>query len=244
MQARALPSTLELFSKGYKVPLTRIELHVHLDGAARHETLYELLTKKGLPRPGNGSLGDFIKTVTVQRPCDLAHFLIGFKYFAPAFAGDLEAIERISREFCKDQMQNGVLYFEARFSPHLMIDKDKYPDVEAKHFVESVLKGLKTGEELYKVKGRAILCCIKGLEQFFDETLALCNEFKDSGVVAIDLAGDEASSLNEGSDQDWVTLTENEIRIFNEAKKLGIHRTVHAGEAAPAESVNQVYSNA
>lgn len=31
-----------------------------------------------------------------------------------------------------------------------------------------------------------------------------------------------------------------EVRAFDEAKKRGIHRTVHAGEDGPAEAVKQV----
>ncbi len=40
-----------------------------------------------------------------------------------------------------------------------------------------------------------------------------------------------------------IVLEPIEIEVFTEAKKRGIHRTVHAGEAAPAESVRQVRLN-
>ncbi len=65
--------------------LTQVELHVHLDGAGRPETLFELLREKKLPLPGNGTFREFKRAVQVQDPKDLMHFLSGFRHFAPAF---------------------------------------------------------------------------------------------------------------------------------------------------------------
>ena len=78
-----------------------------------------------------------------------------------------------------------------------------------------------------------ILCCIRGRPQEALETLKICEEFRNEGVVGMDIAGDEAMIVTNG-------LHEKEIAAFDEAKKLGIHRTVHAGEAAGAESVKDV----
>ncbi len=64
---------------------TQVELHVHLDGALRLETIWELLKAKNHPLPGRGTLEDLRHTVQVQKPKDLMHFLSGFQYFAPAY---------------------------------------------------------------------------------------------------------------------------------------------------------------
>lgn len=63
----------------------QIELHVHLDGAPRLETIWELLKAKNLPIPGNGTLGDLKDAVSVKEPQNLMFFLSGFQHFAPAF---------------------------------------------------------------------------------------------------------------------------------------------------------------
>ena len=63
----------------------QIELHVHLDGVARHSTLYELCKAKSLALPGNGSLEDFKREGSVQRPKDLMNFLGCFAHFTGAF---------------------------------------------------------------------------------------------------------------------------------------------------------------
>jgi adenosine deaminase len=50
------------------------------------------------------------------------------------FSGDLSAIERIAYEFCEDKAKNGVLYAEARYSPHLLLAKDGPFDMQGVSF--------------------------------------------------------------------------------------------------------------
>ena len=69
------------------------------------------------------------------------------------FRGDLDAIKRITVEFCEDAFNNGILYVEARFCPHLMLS-DKNPEVTAKDVVETVLVGFKEGEAKFGLKVR------------------------------------------------------------------------------------------
>ena len=70
----------------YKIQILsfQVELHVHLDGSMRRETLWELLKQKKLPLPGDGSFRAFEKAVSVQKPKDLGHFLSAFPIFLPA----------------------------------------------------------------------------------------------------------------------------------------------------------------
>lgn len=216
-----------------KLPQSRIELHVHLDGALRQETAWELLKAKGLPTPGNGSFRDFRKGVTVQEPYDLQHFLSSFPIFMPAIQGDLSAIKRISVEFCEDAAENGIMYVEARFCPHLMLS-EKVPEVKARDVVKTVLEGFAEGEVKYNVKARVILCCINGLSHYSTEVLQLCEEFRNEGVVGIDIAGQEMAISDGGGAE---LYDADDKHIFDEARKLGIRRTVHAGEAGPAANV-------
>ena len=50
----------------------------------RRETLWELLKRKNLSLPGDGSFRAFEKAVSVQKPKDLGHFLSAFPIFLPA----------------------------------------------------------------------------------------------------------------------------------------------------------------
>jgi len=215
-----------------KPPLSRVELHVHLDGSMRRETLFELLKTKNLDCPGDGSFKAFERAVEVRQPKDLQQFLAAFSVFMPAVQGDLKAIKRISREFCEDAFDNGILYVEARFCPHLMLS-EKSPEVTAKHVVETVLEGFKESEEKFGLKARAILCCISGLPQFSKDVLDLCDKFRNKGVVGIDIAGNEGAIAENGSE----VFTSFDKSIFQEAKNLKINRTVHAGEDGPSVNV-------
>ena len=64
-------------------PLSRVELHVHLDGSIRRETLFELLKVKHLECPGDGSFQAFKRAIEVRKPKDLQRFLSAFPIFMP-----------------------------------------------------------------------------------------------------------------------------------------------------------------
>jgi len=197
-------------------------------------TVWELCKQKGIELPGDGSIESLRSHVEMTDPANLTQFLAGFQFTSPALAGDLSAIERLGREFCEDAAFNGLLYVESRFCPHLLL-KSEDPEVTADDIVEAVLRGFKDGEAKYGVTARAILCCIRGLDQFSEDVLRLCVKYKEQGVVGLDIAGDE-EGLDPSDEFMFDPLT---IKVFNEAKEKGIHRTVHAGEVGPAKCVQQ-----
>ena len=86
---------------------------------------------------------------------------------------------------------------------------------------------------------RVILCCICGLDQFSEDIPRLCVKYRDQGVVGIDVAAGDGEGLNP-EDPDMFNSTT--IKVFTDAKELGINRTVHAGEDGPAKCVEQVLS--
>ncbi|XP_069166912.1 adenosine deaminase isoform X3 [Procambarus clarkii] len=238
----------------------KVQLHVHLDGAIRHETLWEVMRHKGMKLPGRGSLADLKTAVQVQEPKDLGLFLRGFQIFLPAIVGDLAVIERIAYEFVEDQANDSVAYCEARFSPHLLLPSEQSQpnlhneaevqlngtvvgsngdsinnEVTVDSILIAVLKGLARGEEDFGTKVRVIICCIRGMSQWAWDVLRLCDEYRDKGVVGIDIAGDECASLESKGESSMNNPVD--VAVFQAAKEKGIHRTVHAGEAGPADCV-------
>ncbi|GIY09182.1 adenosine deaminase [Caerostris darwini] len=205
-----------------KVPKHRVELHVHLDGAARPETLWEIAQSKGIDL-GN-SLEDFRSACTTKQPLDLCNFLAPFGLFLPVIAGDAKALERIAFEFCEDAALQHVLYTEARYSPHLLSSSTLTPS----QVVESINRGLAEGAARFGVTVRTLLCCIRGKPGWSKEIVQLCDQFRNKGVVGIDIAGDT---------QAVVDTSKEDVEAFQLARELGIHRTVHAGEDGPAEQV-------
>jgi adenosine deaminase len=170
----------------------------------------------------------------------LAEFLSGFRHTAPALTGDPVAMERVALEFCEDAANNGLIYVEARFCPHLIISSDspREDEATADDILEAVLRGFARGRSDYGVHVEALLCCIRGLPQFDRDILRLCEKYRGRGVVGIDLAGDEGH-LNPA---DQFMFDQNVISVYDEARRLAIHRTVHAGEAGPAKCVAQALS--
>nr|ACO11046.1 Adenosine deaminase [Caligus rogercresseyi] len=227
-----LPSSI---GPSLKTPLSRVELHVHLDGSPRHETLWELTKIKKKQLPGDGSFKAFQKAIVVNEPSNLAHYLASFAHIMPAISGDIEALERVAYEFGEDSFTRGVLYVESRFCPQLLLNKEEYPTVSSEDILKAVLRGFKKAETEFGIKIRTILACIQGAEVFDQEILDFCTKYKDEGVVGIDHAGDEAQKPNaEGRYRNSSVIT-----VFQEAKRRGIHRTAHAGESGPPGSIEE-----
>lgn len=234
----------------------KVELHVHLDGALQHRTILELLKEKNLPLPGDGSLEALVDTVTVHQPKDLNHFLQGFSVFIPAIVGDLEAIERMAVEFCRRQAEEGVVYTEVRYCPQLLLPQNLTPDymegaspntsngqqnvatLTPAAVVEAVNRGLARGEAETGLVCRSILSCIRGVPQWSNQILELCLRYRHQGVVGIDIAGNESGAEPiPDEDKEGRMLDQEDVEAFRRAAELGIHRTVHAGEAGPAMMV-------
>lgn len=199
---------------------------------------------------------DFLDSIIVKTPDTLMSFLRGFSIFLPAVIGDLDAIERMSYEFCEYQSKQGVVYAEPRYCPHLLIPhvldqgevdflshnnswtSDPSHKISTESVVEAVNKGLKRGEKDFGIITRTILSCIRGKPEWSEEILNLCIKFRSAGVVGIDIAGDEAGEATiKEEDQEGRMLDKEDIAVFQKAAELGIHRTVHAGEAGPAKMV-------
>ena len=126
-------------------------------------------------------------------------------------SGDLDAIERMSYEFCEYQSKEGVIYAEPRYCPHLLIPhilddveflshnnswtSDPSHKISTNDVVEAVNRGLKRGQEDFGIVTRTILSCIRGKPEWSEEILNLCIKYRNSGVVGIDIAGDEAGEV-------------------------------------------------
>ena len=72
-------------------------------------------------------------------------------------------------ELCEDQAACGVLYFEARYAPHLLADhitvnehfNASAHETSPREVVQAVNRGLDRGSNDFGVKARSILCCMR-----------------------------------------------------------------------------------
>lgn len=242
-----LPSFGSLASIAKALP--KVELHLHLDGAMRPATLYEFAITKGFPVLPSWiqSASDFASFLVMRDEGDLPEFLDKFRFMTPQIAGDAHAISRVAFELCEDKKKEGVVYFEARYAPHLLMTPETrgssfssssscLPSSSCLSFdgvVEAVNAGLKAGQTQFGIGAKSILCCMRGDEgaKWASIVAEAALKYRQDGVVGIDLAGNE--SLPEGG------VTKQTIAAFQYAKDNQIPITIHAGEAGPASNVKQ-----
>ena len=204
-----------------------IDLHLHLDGAITVPIAKKLAHLQGIELPSKDE-EELKALVQVPADCpDLNAFLQCFE-LPVSLMQSPEGLEEAVRLVLADCEQQGVVYAELRFAPQLhgrqgMTQEDA---------VRAALSGLQkvNRESEGKIHANLILCLMRGEgnEAGNEETLRLAKQYlvPDDGVVAIDLAGAEA-----------LFPTENYRDIFRKAKEAGVPFTIHAGEAAGADSV-------
>ncbi|XP_020383045.1 adenosine deaminase [Rhincodon typus] len=215
----------------------RVELHLHLDGAIKPETILYFGKKRGIELPAD-SVEGLMEYIGYDEPRNLTQFLEIFSYYMPAIAGDRDAVKRVAYELVEMKAKEGVIYFEARYCPHLFANSNVIPipwnqkpgDLTPDEVVHLVNQGFQEGEKHFKIKARSILCCMRHMPEWSAEIVSLCKKYRNEGVVGMDLAGDE--SLN-------CKINSGHCNAYEEAFKSGIHRTVHAGEVGPSTVVKE-----
>jgi adenosine deaminase len=199
-----------------------IDLHRHLDGNVRLQTILDLGRRHNIRLPG-----DTIETlrphvqVTETMP-DLVTWLGKLQWMIAVLA-DYDACRRIARENVEDAHAEGLDYVELRFSPYFMAGPNRLDPVRV---VEAVVAGVAEGRATtgLKVNLIGILSRTFGPEACHVELEALLTQ--RAHLVALDLAGDE---------KNWPA--ELFVRHFARGRDAGWAVTVHAGEAGGAPSV-------
>lgn len=204
------------------LPLT--DIHRHLDGNIRPQTILDLGRQHNLSLPAS-TLDALIPHVQVtSNEPDLVSFLSKLDWGVKVLAS-LDACRRVAYENVEDAANNGLHYVELRFSPGYMAMTHQLP-VEG--VVEAVIAGVCEGCRDFNVEARLIGI----MSRTFGETACLREldallAHRD-GITALDLAGDELGFPG--------SLF---LSHFNRARDAGLRITVHAGEAAGPDSIWQ-----
>ncbi|MEY0300574.1 adenosine deaminase [Providencia manganoxydans] len=203
-----------------QLPLT--DIHRHLDGNIRPETILSLAQQHNIILPANEieSLRPHVQVITQE--ADLVGFLQKLDWGVAVLA-NLDACKRVAQENVEDAYNAGIDYAELRFSPYYMAMKHQLP-VEG--VVEAVIDGIAAGCLEYDIKVNliGILSRTFGQEACAKELAGLLTH--RNKLCALDLAGDELGFPG--------ALFHNH---FKQARDAGLQITVHAGEAAGAESI-------
>lgn len=203
--------------------LPKVDLHLHLDGSLRAETVLDLARQQGLSLPVWTAAEVRGLLEVWGKAHDLAEYLTKFD-LPVRLLQTPEALSRVSCELVEDVSRENVRYAEVRFAPWLHVRRG----MRLSQTIRAVLDGLAEGRQRFGVRTRLIVCCMRHQSPQDNLTLAeVALRFKDVGLGGLDLAGDEALS----------TAATLPVEAFRLAQEKGLHRTVHAGEGAGPESI-------
>jgi len=167
------------------IPL--VDLHRHLDGSVRLETILDLGRQHHLPLPARDveALRPYVQ-ITEPTPGVMA-FISKFKWMVGVLV-DYDACRRIAYENVEDAFKEGIDYIELRFSPHFMAEPH---GLEQEGIVEAVVDGIHQGEKEFGIRVNliGIISRTYGVESGWKELEALL-AYRDH-LVGLDLAGDE-----------------------------------------------------
>lgn len=198
--------------------IPKVELHLHLDCSMSFASVNALDPSVTPER--------YRAEFLAPRKC--VNLVDYFRYLAPALAllQSREALRVATIDLMRQLADDGVIYAEIRFAPHL----HRQTGLTTEEVVETVLAAVAEGRATYPVEARLILCQLRpddtanGLE-----LVRIAEKYRAQGVGGVDLAGDETGyGLGE------------HIPVFRRARDLGLSITAHAGEAGGAEKVREV----
>ena len=198
-----------------------IDLHLHLDGAITSDIAKKLARLQNIKLLAEND-EQLKKLLTVPDTCTSLNDFLKCFALPDALMMTQEGISEAVYLVAENIRQQGVIYAEIRFAPQNHTEKG----MSQEEAVQAALEGLKRTE----LKANIILCCMRGEgnEAANYETLELTKKYlvEDGGVTGMDLAGAEA-----------LYPTSKYAALFDKAREYGIPFTIHAGEAAGAESV-------
>ncbi len=206
------------------VKMPKVDLHRHLEGSLRLDTMLELAREGGIPLPEGGDLGRLVQ-VQADDPRTVANFLEKFKHQRPYYTSP-EAIARIAYEAVVDAAADGVRLLELRFTPSSLARSRDFPIPDVMDWVSASV------EQAAQQQGiQANLIASVNRHDPIELAEAVVRAAVDRsgrGVVGIDLAGDEVNFTADPF-----------LGLFREAGQSGLRLCIHAGEWAGPENVRQ-----
>ena len=193
----------------------KVELHLHLEGAIPHKTLWELIRKYGA-EPSINSLEELEDIFQFK---DFLHFLETW-IWKNQFLREYEDFEFIAEFMALDLARQNIRYVEALYSP---------PDffcygLQTQKITEAIHRGLDRvpGIQVRLVTDFGRNNGPENAARVLDEI----KEVKNLGVIGVTIGGDEQGYPPE-------LFTE----VYEKARWCGFHTSAHAGEAAGPESI-------
>ncbi len=163
----------------------------------------------------------------MSAPADLSVFLRHVAFAYPIL-GTAQALSRVTREAVEDAASDGSRFLELRAGPSTHVR----PDLPLEAVVEALCAGLQEGVATTGMPAALVLAMLRE----FDEDASVCVSevavrYRDMGVAAVDLAGDELRFPD----------LSRYAGAFRVAEEGGLGATAHAGEAGPAAAIGEAH---
>jgi len=205
--------------------LPKVELHRHLEGSLRLDTMVDIARQHGITIPADVLRLSTLVQIQEEDKFTFQNFLAKFNTLR-LFYRSPDAIHRITREAVEDAAKDNVKYLELRFTPVALSRAERFP-------LHDVVDWVITSAQEASKKNNVIVRLIASVNRHESTELAeqvawLAVEHLGDGMVAIDLAGNEAEFK-----------TEPFYGLIKEARQSGLHVTIHAGEWGPANNVKE-----
>ena len=215
---------MKKLTKEFLHSLPKADLHCHLDGSMRVETIIDLAKQQNVKLPESDPKK--LERLLVAGPwCEsLVDYLKAFD-ITTSVMQTAESLRRATYELAEDNAAENVRYLEIRFSPILHTNSG----LTLTGVIDAVLKGKEQAEKDFNIIIGIIVSGLRHFSPYKSLTLAeLSVAYKNSGVVGFDLAGAEANFPAKDHKEAFYLIANNNINT-----------TAHAGEAYGPESIHQ-----
>lgn len=199
--------------------LPKAELHLHLEGSLRPETLWMLSQRHRVPH-GLQNLGDCRRLYQFS---DFGGFIRAIKTASQHLVGPADYAAAVG-DLARQLQAQGVVYAEVFLSIGILL----WRQVEVEPYWEAIEAARVAAEAETGVRIRWIFDAVRqfGVEPF-DHVLDWAIKLQSSGsVLGIGIGGDEA-----GGPAAWFAPG------YARARDAGLHTTAHAGETCGPQSV-------
>ena len=196
--------------------LSKVELHLHLEGAIPYDALWELVQKYG----GDPEVPTLEVLLQRFKFKDFPHFIETW-IWKNQFLREYEDFTFFAEAVARDLAGQNIRYVESFYSPPDFTDRH---GLTTQKLTEAIRKGFCRVPEV-EINLVADLVRDFGPEKAA-VTLAEVDEVKEMDVIGIGIGG---------SEQDYPPEPFQEV--YEQARQFGFHTSAHAGEVAGAESV-------
>lgn len=202
--------------------LPKVELHRHLEGSVRFETLLELVRRCDLELPRQPDVLRGWVQVLPGQPATHLNFLEKFEHLRQVYQSG-EVIRRIATEAVADAADDGIRHLELHFTPLALASVRNFPLADV---FDWVITAVEEAAALAGVQVGLIASVNRHEPVERAEQVVRLAADRKGHVVGVGLAGNEADH------------PAGPFRgVLDEARRSGLGLTVHAGEWRGAESV-------